>query len=432
MRLHRMLAFALLASPVAARADLSFPLPEFTTGYRFPQTLVPGARAPVFAYVDLVVLVLALSLAAYFVLRARSRRHVTLLVLFSLLYFGFYRQGCICSIGAIQNVALSLADGDYALPFVVGGFFLIPLLFALFFGRVFCAGVCPLGAAQDLVLLRPVKVPPWLDSSLGLIPFLYLGVAVLYAATDSRFLICEADPFVSFFRLAGPTWVVVFGVLLLLVGMFVGRPYCRFLCPYSALLSMVAPFARWRVELTHGDCVQCYLCADACPFGAIKPPTPPQTRPDRREGKRQLAIFLLLLPVLVAGGAWLGRESSPTLSRVNPRVSLAERVWREQQGLVQGTTEASQAFYELGMPNEELYREAARVRRQFDSGSLLLGAWTALVIGLRLIGLTIRRRRDRSEIDPAACVACGRCLRVCPVERDREQNAAAEEVGIRA
>ncbi|MHC5086583.1 MAG: 4Fe-4S binding protein, partial [Planctomycetota bacterium] len=41
-------------------------------------------------------------------------------------------------------------------------FFFSPLVFTLFFGRSFCAAVCPLGVIQDLVLLRPLKVPIWL------------------------------------------------------------------------------------------------------------------------------------------------------------------------------------------------------------------------------------------------------------------------------
>ena len=49
----------------------------------------------------------------------------------------------------------------------MGAFFLLPLIFALFAGRVFCAAVCPLGAAQDIVLLRPIKVPNWLAHCLG-------------------------------------------------------------------------------------------------------------------------------------------------------------------------------------------------------------------------------------------------------------------------
>jgi len=97
---------------------------------------------------------------------------------------------------------------------------------------------------------------------------------------------------------------------------------------------------------------------------------------------------------------------------------------------VQGTTEQTEAFYELGEPNEVLYLEAAQIRKRFDKGAPLLGGWVALVIGLRLIGLSIRRRRERSEIDAAACVVCGRCFDVCPVERERVQKLGAVQAGV--
>ena len=123
-----MLVCLLFASPLAAHAELNFPLPEFSQGYQLPGVTTPASRAQVFSYVDLAVLFVALSLAAYLALRSRSRQHLVLLVVFAVLYFGFYRRGCVCSVGAIQNMALSLCNREYALPLVVGGFFLLPLL----------------------------------------------------------------------------------------------------------------------------------------------------------------------------------------------------------------------------------------------------------------------------------------------------------------
>jgi polyferredoxin len=112
-----------------------------------------------------------------------------------------------------------------------GGVFLSADCVTLFFGRSFCAGVCPLGAVQDAVLLRPVRVPEWLEASLRLLAWLYLSLAVLYAALGSALIICRYDPFVAFFRFnANPAmWVISLSMLLLSV--FVGRPYCRFSVP---------------------------------------------------------------------------------------------------------------------------------------------------------------------------------------------------------
>ncbi len=412
----------LLALPAVVLAQEAFPPPDFTTGYQFPQITTPGPREQIFSYVDIGVLVLTLALATYLSIWKRSRRELVVLVIFSLAYFGFYRKGCICAIGAIQNVALAVGNADYQLPLVAAAFILLPLLFALFFGRVFCAAVCPLGAIQDIVLLRPIKVPGWLESPLGLMPFVYLGAAVLFAYTDSAFIICQHDPFVAFFRLGGSTAMLIFGAAVLLVATVVGRPYCRFACPYSALLRMLAPLARWQPYLTREECVQCNLCADACPFGAIKAPTPTEDAPPRRAGKGTLAGLLVLLPLLVVMGGLLGWASSPVLSRLHYKVRLAERIWAEEQGTVEGTTDESDAFYHLIVPSAELYREAGQIRGRFDTGSALLGAWVGLVIGVRLIAMSVRRRREGYEIDLAACMACGRCYESCPLELARKRG----------
>jgi len=424
------LVLLLLYLSVAALATERFPSPEFSQRYQFPQITTPGPRDQVLSYIDIGVLFAALALAAYLVLKRRSRRDLAVLVIFSLLYFGFYRHGCICSIGAIQNVALALWNDNYVLPITAGAFFLLPLLFALFFGRVFCAGVCPLGVAQEVVLLRPVKVPLWLDNALGTVPYFYLGVAVLFAATESAFIICQYDPFVLFFRMGGSVGMLIFGVAMLLLATVIGRPYCRYLCPYGVLLRLLSPFAKWQVKISPEDCHSCHLCADACPYGAIKPPTPEVGTVSRKEGKTRLAVLLALLPILVLAGAGLMHLGSPLLAQVHPEVRLADRLWLEEQSRVEGRTEATEAFFIHGLPNMDAYREAAAIRKRFDTGSWILGAWIGLVLGLRIICMSVRRHSQEYQADPAACVACARCYALCPVEHARVQALAGGQTPV--
>jgi NosR/NirI family nitrous oxide reductase transcriptional regulator len=409
--------FSILFLALAAFAQ-NFPPPtEFKTGYKLPATTVPMPRAEWLAYLDVAVLAFALLLAAYLVLRKRSRLGVLLLTIGSLLYFGFYRHGCICPVGALQNVALAIADTGYALPLAVGLFFLLPLLFALFVGRVFCAAVCPLGAAQEVVLLRPIKVPAWLDHALGLLPYVYLGVAVLFAATGSAFLICQYDPFVLFFRFHGSAMMLVIGVGMLLIATVVGRPYCRFLCPYGALLRLLAPLTRWPVRITPHQCVNCKLCEDACPHGAIHPPTPEEKLP-RREGKGRLIGLLALLPVLIAAGAMLARQASPAFARLHPTVRIAEHVGLKEAGILAQETNEVVAFEQSGADSGALFTQACAIQRRFDRASWFFGGWIGLVIGLKLLALALRRRRTEYEIDQAACLGCARCYASCPVTCD--------------
>jgi len=241
--------------------------------YVTPEVQHPRPRSVARQVVDVGLLVLALGLAAWLALRRRSRAGLVAVTVASVAYFGFYREGCICAIGSIQNVALSIADPRYAVPYHVIAFFTLPLVAALFFGRVFCSGVCPLGAIQELVMLKQVNVPRKLDRALGWGPWIYLVLAVVFAVLPIAyrdFLICRFDPFVGFFRFTGQAWLLMLGGLFLVAGVFIGRPYCRWLCPYGALLSILSRYAWRSFSITPDRELDCGLCVDACPYGAIE------------------------------------------------------------------------------------------------------------------------------------------------------------------
>ncbi len=421
--------FLIQPSRVFAQAVERFPRPDFQSGYVRPLLRLPEPRSAVLEYIDVFVLIAALSLASYFALKLRSRAKMFMLMIFCLAYFGFFRKGCICPVGSVQNICLGFFGSGYAVPLTAILFFALPLVFTLFFGRTFCAAVCPLGAIQDAVVLMPSPVRPWVAHTLGMIPYVYLGFAILFASAGAGFIICQYDPFVGFFRFGASSAMIFLGISILVLGTVIARPYCRFLCPYGVLLNWMSRLSKWHVRIAPAECNNCRLCEESCPFGAIRTPAG-EVPEDRKKSVRRLSLIFLLLPFLTFGGGWVISRAYVPLSRQHVTISLAEEL---QRGNPDGASEASDAinaFRGSGKTAVELFAEARIIRNRFRTGGWILGAFLGFIGGVKLIGLSAFKRRSEYSADTGTCFSCARCFSYCPFERERLEklkSAAAEK-----
>ena len=123
------------------------PIPTFSN-HDVPTTEVPHTDAAAWDVVHVGLLLLALVLATYFALVSRSRKHLLVLAIASLIWFGFVREGCVCSVGSTQNVTHAMFDTGYTIPLGVLAFFVLPLVFTLFFGRTFLCRRLPAGGCS--------------------------------------------------------------------------------------------------------------------------------------------------------------------------------------------------------------------------------------------------------------------------------------------
>jgi ferredoxin len=112
------------------------------------------------------------------------------------------------------------------------------------------------------------------------------------------------------------------------------------------------------------------------------------------------------------------------------RVQLAERLWQEESGIVEGTTDASEVFRRSGVALSELYRQAAEVEGKYRTGMMFLGLWVALVVGGKWVQLRFPFPRKEYEPERGKCFSCGRCLRFCPLERKRLGLLDAESLDV--
>jgi ferredoxin len=409
--------FFLLTLTITASAQNRFPKPDFESGYQYPAITYNTPDETLLTTIDMIVLVLMMSVVAMSVVRRKRRAPVIIVSVISVAYFGFYRSGCVCSVGSIQNIALALADPSYAIPLSALLFFVLPILFALLFGRVFCAGVCPMGALQELVNVKSMRLSRPVAATLGVIPWIYLSFTVLYAATRSNFIVCRFDPFIGIFRMGGDLGMILFGAALLVASIFTGRPFCRFLCPYGALLSLFARLSVWRIRITP-SCNSCDLCSKACPVDAIRPPYGNKVSESRARGMKRVLAYLIFIPVTTIAGALLLRMSGDALSRGNRDVRLYSMVASEAKATEEIPLEVEVFLAQGGTP-EALAVRVDGIRRTFVAGATFAGAFIGMIFGLTLVGLSLKRTRKAYEIDEAACVNCGRCFDYCPQNRPK-------------
>lgn len=404
---------------LTAMAVQRFPKPEFESGYKYPDLHYALPHEMVWEVVDIVLLVVLMSVVAWAMMKKRNRKPIVWVSIISIAYFGFFRKGCVCSIGSIQNVVLAFVDPTYVLPLSVLAFFILPIIFAFFFGRVFCAGVCPFGALQDIVNVKNYRLSKAVSTVLGIIPWIYLAFGILFAATKSLFIICRFDPFIGIYRLGGAVGFVTAGALLLLAAVFTGRPFCRFLCPYGALLSLFSRVSIWKSRLTTKECISCDLCHNSCPVDAVRPPYNNEVKESRSQGVKRMLGYFVGLPILIIAGALLMRMSSGSISRVNKDVKLYDMVMAQEANPQENLNLDLEAFYGQGRTVAALKASYEKHQADFKLYSTIVGGFIGLVIGLALINLSVRRKRLHYEINPANCVSCGRCFSYCPQNNDK-------------
>lgn len=148
--------------------------------------------------------------------------------------------------------------------------------------KSFCSHLCPVGLLSELlgrlgVLLtgRTLRAPRWLDLPLRSLKFLLLGFFVwaIWFAMDARavaaFLESPYNTVVDakmwlFFASPSRLTVAVLGVLV--VGsIFVRDLWCRYLCPYGALVGVLGRLAPLKVTRDEASCTGCQGCTKACP-----------------------------------------------------------------------------------------------------------------------------------------------------------------------
>ncbi len=186
-------------------------------------------------------------------------------------------------ISSLMSLYYLLLSGDIHMYHPAGLFILAGIiLVSLAFGKAFCSWLCPvgflserLGDLGEKILRRRLTPPAWLDWPLRMLKYLLLGFFVysifflmgelaLKRFLDTPYNLLADVKMYYFFADISRFALIVIAVLMVL-SIAIRGFWCRYLCPYGALLGLVGLLSPNRIRRDVVSCIDCGRCARACP-----------------------------------------------------------------------------------------------------------------------------------------------------------------------
>jgi polyferredoxin len=154
------------------------------------------------------------------------------------------------------------------------------VVMSLLMRRSFCSWVCPVGLISEslarlgqLILGRNLRTPRWLDIVLRGLRYLVLGFFLwaifgMSAEALRQFIespynrVADIKMYLFFAEATVTTIVVLAG--LVIASVIVNGAWCRYLCPYGALVGLVALASPAKVRRDESYCIDCKQCDSVC------------------------------------------------------------------------------------------------------------------------------------------------------------------------
>jgi polyferredoxin len=185
-------------------------------------------------------------------------------------------------IAAMMNLKHAVLTGEIIDVHPAGLFLLAAFLgISILFRKAFCSWICPIGTLSEWLWMggrdligQNFVVPRWLDIPLRSLKYilmaLFVWVVVSMSTADiatfltSPYGIVADVKMLDFFRHAGRLTLQVCLVLVVL-SVVTKNVWCRYLCPYGALMGLASLFSPARITRDPVSCIDCGKCATACP-----------------------------------------------------------------------------------------------------------------------------------------------------------------------
>jgi polyferredoxin len=185
-------------------------------------------------------------------------------------------------IASLMNLKALLLTGSLPAIHAAGLFLLFAFVgMSWLVHKSFCGWLCPVGTISEYlwrlgrrIFKRNFRLPRNLDVGLRGLKYILLGLFLYAVASMSvdairAFLggpygVVADVKMLNFFRFMGATGIVVMA-LLVAASVFVQNFWCRYLCPYGALLGWVSKAGLLGIRRDASLCIDCGKCSKACP-----------------------------------------------------------------------------------------------------------------------------------------------------------------------
>ncbi|MFN3412097.1 MAG: 4Fe-4S binding protein [Exilispira sp.] len=211
-----------------------------------------------------------------YLLRLKFMRNI--LLLFSLIFLGFYLGGCPCIVGTTFGI-FNIKNVNIIYLILLS---FIPILSSFIWGRWFCGWFCPIGAFQKFLYSIKLKNPEnifykinnFLKKNDKILRYTKLVIFAIFGylyISKGYNLFCRYEPFKVIFTFNGSLLDVTIAFVLFLILTINQRFFCKYLCPVGGILKLTSRFALKKITLDKNCCTGCKICTkDICPIDAIQ------------------------------------------------------------------------------------------------------------------------------------------------------------------
>lgn len=186
----------------------------------------------------------------------------------------------ICPFGGVEAL-FAFLKYDVMIPKIHTSVFVmlgIILFTGILVGPVVCSYACPLGSVQEWIGAIGKKIfgkkynhfiPAKFDKPMRYLRYVVLIFTVYLTTNSLKLIFLEVDPYYALFNFWNDEATIgglIVLVVVLLASLFVERPWCKYACPFGAVVGLTNFLRIFKLRRVESTCISCGQCDNACPM----------------------------------------------------------------------------------------------------------------------------------------------------------------------